>query len=86
MAPATIAAGAGVEGVVLPRAALLRTAGQTFVYIRRDAADFERRAVNRAISDPDGLFVGAGFKPGEAVVTSGASQLFAAQSPSAKDD
>lgn len=79
VAAATIAAGAGEVGVLLPRGALLRSAGQTFVYIRHDAAGFERRAVTGAIADPEGLFVTAGFRPGESVVISGASQLFAAQ-------
>ncbi len=71
----------------IPRAALLRNAGQTFVYIRRDAGQFERRVVPPGLSDPDGLFVSGGFKAGEAVVTQGAAQLFAAQSATAgKDD
>jgi hypothetical protein len=87
VAPATINEGGGGEGVVIPRAALLRNAGQTFVYIRRDAGDFERRAVPAGSSDPEGLFVTSGFKAGEAVVTTGAAQLFAAQSkPAGKDD
>jgi multidrug efflux pump subunit AcrA (membrane-fusion protein) len=80
LAPATINAGGGGDGVVIPRAALLRNAGQTFVYIRRDAGDFERRTVPPGLSDPAGLFVTSGFRAGEAVVTAGAAQLFAAQS------
>jgi hypothetical protein len=87
VAPATISQGAGGDGVVIPRAALLRNGGQTFVYIRRDATDFERRAVPAGLSDPEGLFVTSGFKPGEAVVTRGAAQLYAAQSaPAGKAD
>ncbi|HEX2816296.1 MAG TPA: hypothetical protein VHN39_07880, partial [Phenylobacterium sp.] len=87
VAPATIGEGSGAEGVVIPRAALLRNGGQTFVYLRRDATDFERRAVPAGLSDPDGLFVTAGFKAGEAVVTKGAAQLYAAQSaPAGKAD
>jgi len=80
VAPAILSAGAAADGVVIPRAALLRNAGQTFVYIRRDAATFERRPVPAGLSDPGGTFVTSGFKPGEAVVTAGAAQLFAAQS------
>jgi hypothetical protein len=87
VAPAVIDEGGGGQGVVIPRAALLRNAGQTFVYIRRDAGDFERRAVPAGLSDPEGLFVTGGFKAGEAVVTAGAAQLFAAQSaPAGKAD
>jgi len=82
VAPASIAAGAGSQGVLIPRAALLRTAGQTFAYVRRDAASFERRPVAGGLSDPAGLFVATGFRPGEAVVVKGAAQLFAAESPS----
>jgi hypothetical protein len=86
VAPASIDAGAGADGVVIPRAALLRNGGQTFVYLRRDASQFERRAVPAALPDAEGLFVTSGFKAGEAVVTRGAAQLFAAQSAPAKAD
>jgi hypothetical protein len=87
VAPASIAFGAGQSGVVIPRAALLRAGGQTFVYVRRDATDFERRVVADGAPDPDGLFVATGFKPGEAVVTTGAAQLLAAQNkPAGKED
>jgi hypothetical protein len=81
-----IAEGAGASGVVLPRSALLRTAGRTWVYVRRDATDFERREVSGGLADPAGLFVVSGFRPGEPVVTAGASQLFAAQSGPAKEE
>ena len=85
-APASITTGSGLTGVVLPRAALLRTAGQTFVYIRKDAASFERRPVEGALSDPKGLFAPRGFKAGEAVAVTGASQLFAAEKPSVEEE
>jgi hypothetical protein len=79
VAAATVSSGAGADGVVIPRTALLRTAGQTYVYIRKDAGDFERRLVPAGATDPQGLFVTSGFKAGEPVVIAGASQLFAAQ-------
>ena len=82
--PATIAQGAGAQGVILPRGALLRTGGQTYAFVRRGPGDFERRPVTGGLTDPDGLFVASGFRAGEAVVTTGASQLFAAQSAPAK--
>jgi hypothetical protein len=86
VAPATLVAGGGGEGVLIPRAALLRTAGHTVVYVRKDATDFEQRLVPAGLSDPEGLFVTAGFRAGEAVVTAGAAELFAAQSkPAGKD-
>lgn len=86
VAPATIADGGGTSGVVIPRAALLRAGGRTWVYVRRDATDFERRETPPGQADPGGLFVTSGFKPGEPVVTAGASQLFAAQSGPGKAD
>jgi hypothetical protein len=82
VAPATLAAGAEATGVIIPRAALLRTAGQTFAYVRRDAGSFERRPIVGGLSDPAGLFVAGGFRPGEPVVVKGAAQLFAAETPS----
>ncbi|MDB5422738.1 MAG: hypothetical protein JWQ29_154 [Phenylobacterium sp.] len=82
VAPATIAAGARMTGVMIPRAALLRTGGQTFAYVRRDATNFERRPVVGGIIDPAGLFVPGGFRPAEQVVVKGAAQLFAAETPS----
>jgi hypothetical protein len=82
VAPATLAAGAEVSGVVVPRAALLRTGGQTFAYVRRDAGSFERRPVVGGLGDPAGLFVAGGFRPGEPTVIKGAAQLFAAETPS----
>jgi len=89
VAPATLASGVAAKGVLIPRAALMRGGGRTFVYVRRDATDFERREVGAALNDPGGLFVTGGFSPGEAVVTRGAAQIFAAQSQPAtpaKDD
>jgi hypothetical protein len=82
VAPAALAAGTETTGVVVPRAALLRTAGQTFAYVRRDAGSFERRPIVAGLADPAGLFVAGGFRPGEPVVVKGAAQLFAAETPS----
>lgn len=83
---ATLAQGAGEGGVVIPRAALMRSGGRTFVYVRRDATSFERREVPAGLNDPDGLFVASGFRAGETVVTQGAAQLFAAQANPTKAD
>lgn len=86
VAPVTVAAGAAHDGVVIPRAALLRTGGQTFAYVRRDAGSFERRVVLNGRPVRDGLFVSGGFRTGEAVVVQGAAQLLAAQTPSQAAD
>jgi hypothetical protein len=85
VAPARLTAGAEVRGVVVPRGALLRTAGQTFAYVRRDGASFERRPVMAGQPDPAGLFVAQGFRAGELVVVKGAAQLFAAETPAAPE-
>lgn len=82
VAPATLSIGSGARGVMIPRTALLRTAGQTFAYVRRDTGSFERRPVVGGVSDPGGLFAPSGFRQGEAVVVKGAAQLFAAETPS----
>ena len=84
--PATIAAGGGAAGVIIPRAALLRTEGQTFAYVQRDAGNFERRPVVSGASEAGGLFAPSGFRAGEAVVIAGAARLFAAEHPSAQAD
>lgn len=78
-APVTLSGGAGSQGVIVPRGALIRTAGQTFAYVRKDATHFERRALVAATAQDEGLFSARGFTPGEAVVVSGASALLAAE-------
>jgi hypothetical protein len=78
-APVKLAVSASVTGVVAPRAALLRSKGKTWVYVRTGGETFLRKEVEDARGDPSGLFVPAGFKPGEQVVTQGAAALFAAE-------
>ncbi len=85
-APASLAGGASVQGVVLPRSALLRNEGRTLVYVRKDPGSFELRAAEGGVPIPSGLFVPRGFAPGEAVVVQGASALHAAQNPPAKEE
>lgn len=85
--PVSIPSGAGAGGVLIPRSALIRAGGATFAYVRKDATHFERREVGGGVAEPGGLFAAAGFRPGEAVVTSGAAALYAAESTSkTKDD
>jgi hypothetical protein len=78
-APVTLSGGPGNLGVVVPRSALIRTAGQTFAYVRKDNTHFERRALIAPTPQPDGMFSAGGFKPGEVVVVTGAAALFAAE-------
>jgi hypothetical protein len=85
-APVPLSGAAGGAGGLVPRSALIRTAGQTFAYVRKDATHFERRALVAPTSQPEGLFSANGFAPGEPVVVSGASALLAAETtPKAED-
>lgn len=74
-----LAVSAAETGVLAPRAALLRSKGKTWVYVRTAGDTFLRKEVEDGRSDPSGLFVPAGLKPGEQVVTQGAAALFAAE-------
>jgi hypothetical protein len=85
-APVALSGAASGAGVIVPRSALIRTAGQTFAYVRKDASHFERRALVAPTPQPEGLFSAGGFSPGEPVVVSGASALLAAETaPKAED-
>jgi hypothetical protein len=78
--PVTLTASGPVQGVVAPRAALLRSGGETWVYVRIADDSFVRKPIEAGITDPEGLFVRTGLRPGEAVVTTGSAALFAAES------
>lgn len=85
--PVLIPTGGGGDGVLIPRSALIRAGGATFAYVRQDATHFERRAVHGGAAEPGGLFAAGGFQPGDAVVTSGAAALYAAETaPKARED
>lgn len=75
--PARIDTGQLVTGVVLPRSALVRTEGATWVYLHRSGPDFVRRAVIEARMESDGWFVTEGFAPGDEIVDAGAGSLLA---------
>jgi hypothetical protein len=77
--PVKLTASVPITGVVAPQAALLRSQGQTWVYIRTGADTFQREPVQGARPDPMGLFVPQGLKPGQQVVTHGAAALFSAE-------
>jgi hypothetical protein len=78
-APVKLTASAPVRGVLVPRAALLRSGGETWVYVRTASDTFLRKAVDNGRSDASGLFAPEGLKAGEQVVTQGAAALFAAE-------
>ncbi len=85
-APVKLTASAPVRGVVAPRAALLRSDGKTWVYVRTGADTFLRKEVEDGRSDLGGLFAPAGLKAGEQVVTQGAAALFAAETNVSEDE
>jgi hypothetical protein len=85
-APVKLTASAPVKGVVAPRAALLRSQGKTWVYVRTGPETFLRKAVEDGRSDAQGLFTPAGLEAGEQVVTQGAAALFAAETNVSEDE
>lgn len=84
-APVQLTAGGGASGVMLPRSALLRSEGRTWIYVRKGPSSFERKAVT---GEPDaaGYFAASGVAVGEPVVVAGASALFAAEHPAAEEE
>lgn len=82
--PVTLKASAVEVGVIAPRAALVRSKGRTWIYLRTSQDTFLRKPVEGR-ADPDGLFAAEGFKPGEPVVTQGAAALFAAETNVGED-
>jgi hypothetical protein len=75
---AHIESGSPQSGVILPRGALVRYQGATWAYVVVGPGRFERRLAPDGQAVDDGLFVASGFKPGEAVASTGVSGLFAA--------
>ncbi len=86
MLPAEIDTGRLMTGVVLPRNALIRTEGATWVYLRRGGDNFVRREVIEPRMQNDGWFVSSGFAPGDEVVDAGAGSLLAVERSAAGAD
>jgi hypothetical protein len=86
MLPAEVATGRLMTGVVLPRSALIRTEGATWVYLHRNGNDFVRREVIEPRMESDGWFVSSGFAPGDEVVDRGAGSLLAIERSAAGAD
>ncbi|TMA81974.1 MAG: hypothetical protein E6J72_04080 [Deltaproteobacteria bacterium] len=76
---ATIVRAAALDGVAVPRAAIVWSAGKPAVYVERDAGTFERRSLALAAALPGAWLVTDGVAAGERVVTTGAGQLLSAQ-------
>lgn len=65
------------EGVVIPRAAVVRVDGADWAYVRTGPESFERRETAEAIPTADGWFLRKGFTPGQDIVVEGAGALLA---------
>jgi len=69
--------GEAQNGVIVPRAALVRHEGQTYVYIQSGDETFEHREIELARATEKGWFVHSGLAPNDKVVIAGAQQLLA---------
>jgi len=67
------------SGVLVPRSALVRYEGRTFVYVEHPDNTIERRPVEIAQMTGDGAFIPAGLAAGEQVVVVGAQQLLSTE-------
>ena len=76
---------AGVDGVILPRAALLRRDARVWVYVQTAPTAFVRREVRDFRPGLSGWFVAKGFAPGDRVVATGAAALLGIESPAPAD-
>ena len=64
-----------LRGVIVPEAAVVRTAERTWVYLQTSPTNFTRRDVSQEHPIRDGWFVTAGVVPNDRVVTMGAQTL-----------
>jgi multidrug efflux pump subunit AcrA (membrane-fusion protein) len=63
------------SGVIVPRDAVLRHEGETFVYLQTVADEFQRKAVELERPVGNGWFSDKDLRPQEKVVVVGAQQL-----------
>lgn len=68
-------AGTTQAGVEIPRSAVLRKDGATWVYVQTGEDNFTRREISADRPGVEGWFVTHGVAPGDKVVTVGAQQL-----------
>ena len=71
----------GSDGVILPRAALVRRDSRVWVYLQTAPTAFVRREVQDFRPVISGWFVAKGFAPGDRVVATGAAALLGVESP-----
>jgi hypothetical protein len=65
----------GEAGVDIPSSAVVWYGGKTWVYVKRDEHDFERREVSVQRETTGGFFNARGFAPDEEIVVTGAQLL-----------
>ena len=76
-----------LSGVVIPNAALVVYASQSWCYVETEPQKYERKLVSLEAPVDDGFFVKSGFEPGTRVVVKGASVLLAREAePGGFDD
>jgi len=63
------------SGVLMPRSAVIRFSGTTWIYLKTAPDTFQRQQVLLDSPLEKGWFVAAGLKPKDQVVTLGAQQL-----------
>jgi len=69
-------AGEPQRGVIVPRAAVIRHAGEAWVFLETNATNFVRRAIALGPPLENGWFVSAGVEAGDQVVVTGAQAVF----------
>jgi len=67
------------SGIFVPAAAILRIGGASWAYVMTRPGTFARRRLQDPLPTTGGLFASGGISAGEAIVTSGASALYAAE-------
>lgn len=71
-----------LRGFVVPRAAVMRSDEQTWVYVQQDDTTFHRKAVELDRPVEDGWFIARGLDESDRIVIAGAQVLLSEQSKS----
>lgn len=82
---AGIAPGATQQGVIIPRDAIVWSAGRSWTYVERAPNQYQRREVDASVPMGDGYFVTT-ITPGQRVVTTGAQQLLSEEAKPKVED
>ncbi len=64
-----------MDGVIIPKSALIWYMDQAFVYLKTAEETFSRRTIDHYSAMADGYFIPETIKPGEQIVTKGAHML-----------